>query len=169
MKVSEIKQKDLIELFKYDPETGCFSRIRKTSPNCKLGPVTRSDDKGYYKTWFAGKVRSVHQLIFIYMEGRPPKNAIDHINGDPQDNRWENLREVSHAENMRNMKLQKSNTSGVSGVAWNKNAKKWQVQINHPPGNQKYIGVFACYEDAVRARKKAEIEFNYHANHGRTV
>ena len=50
---------------------------------------------------------------------------IDHINGDPLDNRRKNLRICTHAENMRNRKIFKNNTSGFKGVSWCKETNKW--------------------------------------------
>ena len=54
---------------------------------------------------------------------------IDHINGDPWDNRLCNLRLTDNTRNQWNRGATKNSTSGVKGVFWNKNASKWRVYI----------------------------------------
>ena len=95
-----------------------------------------------------------------------PRKTIDHVNGDRSDNRVVNLRSVAHQENHRNRAIPKSNTSGVMGVYWGKRDRKWyaQIKIN---GKKKHLGSFSCKKKAIQARKKAEIDYGFHANHGR--
>lgn len=91
---------------------------------------------------------------------------IDHINGDPADNRPENLRAVSHQVNQQNQRRRADNSSGVTGVYWNKSANKWQAYIR-TDGRMKYLGVFDSVDDAARVRKIAENTYGFHENHGR--
>ena len=53
----------------------------------------------------------------------------DHKNGNTLDNRRQNLRPVTHAENMQNAKTPRNNTSGLKGVHWHKQAQRWRVRI----------------------------------------
>jgi len=80
---------------------------------------------------------------------------VDHMNHDPFDNRRSNLRIVTHAENMRNLKVNSKNTSGVTGVYLNKRTGNWYSQI---VVNRKThcLGTYASFDDAVAARKAAE-------------
>jgi hypothetical protein len=107
----------------------------------------------------------VHRVIYKLCTGDEP-NLIDHINGNPVDNRIENLRSVNNTENMRNSKKFKTNTSGHVGVSWSKSANKWQAYIwdNKLKVN---LGYFCDINDAIRARQLAEKELEYHTNHGR--
>jgi hypothetical protein len=107
----------------------------------------------------------VHRLAFLYMTGRMP-NEVDHINGDRLDNRWVNLRDVDSYRNKRNMGLCKLNKSGTPGVWYYERYGKWEVRIAHE-GKSVYLGRYFDFDEAVAVRRKAEIEFNYHENHGK--
>lgn len=88
---------------------------------------------------------------------------IDHINGDTLDNRRENLRICSHAENMHNMKKHADNTSGYKGVTWDKRTRKWQAQIQ-VSGRKVFIGRFSDkVEAAVAYDEKAREIFGIYA------
>lgn len=63
--------------------------------------------KGYFQLSFGGKQYLAHRIIWAMHHGRSPTGVIDHINGKPWDNRIENLREATHAQNRWN-----SNTRG---------------------------------------------------------
>ncbi len=97
-----------------------------------------------------------------------PSGEIDHINGDRTDNRICNLRDVTSAGNSCNRRRQDRNTSGVTGVAWDKRASRWQARIGLN-GKQKYLGYFDSLDEAVAARKAAELELGFHPNHGRAA
>jgi len=91
---------------------------------------------------------------------------IDHINGIKDDNRINNLRDVTRSQNHQNRKLAKHNTSGVIGVYWRSDTNKWAAQIN---SNNKRL-VLGCYtnkQDAINARRLAEKNLGFHSNHGR--
>lgn len=72
-----------------------------------------------------GKRISMHRLLFDSPKGM----EVDHVNGDGLDNRRENLRVCSHAENMRNRGIQKNNHSGFKGVYFDKEKKKWVAKL----------------------------------------
>lgn len=58
------------------------------------------------------------------------------------------------------------NTSGATGVHFNNKNKKYQAYIC-VKGKRKHLGMFENLEDAVKAREKAQKEFNFHKNSGR--
>jgi len=121
---------------------------------------------GYMRCRIGGRDFWAHRLVFALVHGRFPNGDIDHINGVQLDNRPENLREVSHSENLKNSARPSNNTSGVLGVGWYKASGKWQAYIR-AHGKQVHLGLFSDFDEAVRARKVAEVEFGYHENHGR--
>ena len=74
------------------------------------------------------------------------------------DNRKSNLRIVSHANNSKNRSLNKNSSSGVAGVTFNQKSGKWTARIQ-VDGNRIFLGYFVRKEDAVDARKEAEIKY----------
>lgn len=162
-----VTQESLKELLCYDPDTGDFTRIKAVQA-ARVGDIAGClGNRGYIVIRINGKNYLSHRLAFIYMTGEFPEHHTDHINGNKTDNRWENLRAVTRGENMKNQKKRKSNTSGVMGVYWNKSSGMWQAQIK-ADGKQMYLGIFADINDAITARKQAEIDCGFHPNHGRS-
>ena len=82
----------------------------------------------------------------------------DHIDRNELNNRKYNLRLATFQQNSWNKSLLKRNTSGFTGVHWNKNREKWWAQIKYN-NKSKYLGTFTDKEDAIRARLQAEKEY----------
>lgn len=121
---------------------------------------------GYRQGRIFNKLYSAHRVAWGLVHGVWPDGDVDHINGAGDDNRLVNLRAVSHAENCRNQKRQSANTSGVTGVNWDKRWNKWRAEIT-VDGRTRNLGRFANKPDAIAARKLAEREHGFHKNHGR--
>lgn len=115
-----------------------------------------------------GKARLLpaHRVAWVLHYGNWPSGQIDHINGMRTDNRIENLRDVTNAENAKNMAMKSLNTSGVTGVYLHKQTGKWCAQIN-AFGKTVGLGLFSERSEAIIARKAAERVLGYHPNHGR--
>lgn len=98
-----------------------------------------------------------HRIIFLMHHGYMPEE-VDHINGIPLDNRIENLRAATRAENSRNVSTSHRNTSGRKGVYWNSQKDRWMpmIRVN---GKNKYLGLFENIEDAARCRAEAEKKY----------
>lgn len=84
--------------------------------------------------------------------------VVDHINHNKLDNRKNNLRICDQHRNNMNRSLLPSNTSGVTGVTFDKSKNKWSAQIGYK-GKNIYLGRFDFFEDAVKARKEAEEKY----------
>ncbi len=154
-----LTQKKLKEILSYDPESGVFTRI-KTG---KVAGSLRSD--GYIHLRVGKKLYFAHRLAWLYVHGYFPENQIDHLNGIRNDNRLENLREVSQACNTQNCKISSRNTSGFPGVNRHKQRKKWQargmLQQKHV-----YLGLYPSPLDAALARFTWEVQCsNWTCNH----
>lgn len=85
----------------------------------------------------------------------PDEIQIDHKNHKKYDNQKENLRPCNNSNNQWNKGLYKNNTTGVTGVSWDKRRRKWRVRINVCK-KEIFIGFFDDFDDAVKARKEAE-------------
>ena len=90
--------------------------------------------KGYIIGHIAGSNKQIkmHQLILPTDDGY----IVDHINTHMKtDNRKVNLRIATQMENTRNRQKQKNNTSGRTGVSFDKNANKWVAFIGYNQTN----------------------------------
>ena len=164
-----ITQERLKKLLHYDPETGLFTRLVRVCNCVQVGDITGTKATGnYLRMMIDGSPYMLHRLAWLYMYGAWPKDEIDHINHVRDDNRILNLRNVNSTENGRNQKLHITNTSGVCGVFLRKNTNIWYVQMRIG-GKNVHIGNFKNFDDAVFARKEAEIKHGYHKNHGNNL
>lgn len=165
-----LTQKQLKETLHYNPETGMFTWLTVNSNRVKIGGLAGWLDKttGYSRININKKSYQAHRLAFLYMSGRWPKHEIDHDNHIRNDNRWPNLSEVTHKENVKNMSLSKKNTSGVTGVCWHKKAGKWHVQV-YAAGVKPHFGLFIDKFEAICCRMSANNKYGYHENHGRAA
>jgi hypothetical protein len=169
----ELDKKDLNRRFAYDRTTGVVTR--------KISVGNRKDRKA--GTVIGTKAR--HTLtIGLTLEGRkrvfplgrviwtmvlgpiPKKHVIDHINGNPFDNRLANLRAVATKINGRNLSLKKTNKSGVNGVYWRNDKKRWAAEMM-VDGRKHWLGHFLTREAANTARLAAQEAFGFHENHGK--
>lgn len=152
----------------YDPKTGVFKRTHALDRQGNIIErvhFPKVGDGGYLRINMFNEPRLVHRLVFLYMTGKLP-HFVDHINGDRSDNRWKNLRGVDDLSSARNVGMYKNNKSGVKGVHFDKRRKRWQVNI--ASGNrEKSLGSYVSFDDAVKARRKAERDMKFHPNHGR--
>ena len=159
---------NISEVLTYDATTGNFTRNIRTSNRVKkLDKCNNKNAQGYIAIVVNKKTYLAHRLAWIFTHGSIPiEMEIDHINGIRDDNRIDNLRLVSSSENSRNMAIGKKNKSGVIGVSFYKSRNKWRATIMSN-NKQKHLGYFGNKDDAISARKDAEIKYNYHKNHGR--
>lgn len=158
----------LHSIYYYDNSDCNFYRKVPTRRN-KVGSIVSScfDRDGYELISVIGLAGSVrkHRLVWFYFHGEWPINQIDHIDRNKNNNRIENLRVVTDAENKMNMPLYKNNKTGVCGVHWNKARQKWKAKIT--VASKIYIlGHFDDFEEAVDVRKHAEKEFGFSSDHG---
>ena len=162
-----LTQERLKELFDYDPETGNFVRlIGRSGPNARVGDIAGCDNgQGYIRIYVDGKPFKAHRLAWLYVHGHMPKE-IDHANRDRSDNRIGNLRDVSRSQNRMNSGAYRNNTSGLTGVSWYPQTKKWKAQIQRQ-GKKKALGYFESKEAAHEAYLSAAREmFGEYARYG---
>ena len=154
----ELTTELLRSLMSYDCDTGKFHWIVNVS-NVKAGSivVTLSNDDGYIRTSIFGKRYLLHRLAWLYTHGKWPTKQIDHINGNRSDNRLENLREASNAQNCQNIIARRTNPSGFLGVSRHENKWRAAISVN---GKRKNLGRFDTPEAAFDAYSKAKAELH---------
>lgn len=159
-----ITQAELLEMLEYRNGELYWKKpnTNRLKPGDKAGSMSNS---GYHHTMVKGKLLKTHRLIFLMFNGYLPE-CVDHINNNPADNRIENLRAATKAENCRNSRKQSDNKSGTKNVHWHGQAKMWRVQLTVDRKILR-IGMFKDKElaelVAYEAREKFHGKF---ANHG---
>lgn len=148
----------LNSLFHYDPLTGGLTY--KSGPR-RGKPALSTLSEGYRRGRIKGKYYKAHRVIWCMVTGAWPLE-VDHEDGDGGNNRWLNLREVTHQLNSKNLRRYKNNKSGVSGVSFYPRNGKWLAKLQG-----KHLGYFSTKELAIAARKQAETDEGFHPNHGR--
>lgn len=129
---SELTQEIVRALLDYDESTGefrwRFAVGQRASAGDSAGCVGTN---GYVHMSVNGCVCYGHRLAWLYVYGEWPSEQIDHINGQRDDNRIANLRDVSHTENCHNKRaaLPSNKSSGLLGVSWSQVMNKFVAQI----------------------------------------
>lgn len=141
----------------YDPETGIFVwKWRADCPdvwNIRFArtpagsPVTKGRNKGRVLISIDRRDYLAARLAWVYMTGSWPNGQVDHRDTDHANDRWTNLRDATHSQNMFNRRRPRNNTSGFVGVGWDCTRDKWQVHVG-----TKMIGRFDTMEAAIAAR-----------------
>ena len=157
------------ELFTYDREAGIIKWRKRFSGRQRNSLVAGSTDfngNGYTRIRLKGKPYFAHQIAMLlsygfYVDGL----EVDHINHIRDDNRLVNLRFVAPADNQRNLSRYNNNASGVTGVFYRKDRRKYVARIK-ANGVNIHLGYFSTLEEAAKARKDADIKYKYNANHG---
>lgn len=136
---------------------GCISkedyeRCNKYYWSSRWNPHTKSY---YFFTKIDYKVIPMGRFI-LSVEDKDKR--VDHINHETTNNTRDNLRIVTNSENTMNRNINSNNTSGVTGVNFEKSSRKWIARIQ-VDGKRIRLGYFAHFEDAVKARKEAEEKY----------
>jgi hypothetical protein len=151
----------------YDKETGVFTRVKDHVKKKYLaGSVTGvSRPDGYLQIMIDGKIFLAHRLAWLYEFGEVPSKNIDHINGNKKDNRIENLRSVTQAVNVQNIRKTKgirthSQFLGVSLA--NKGSCKEKPYKARIVVNSKeiHLGTFDTEENAHQAYVQAKRKYH---------
>lgn len=174
----------LRQLLRYDPDTGkLFWKQRALSLFHGNGSVnarracatwnaryagreafTTKTHQGYLSGMVFGVPLRAHRVIWAIQTGAWPAEMVDHADGQPGNNKWVNLRAATRRENARNAKKGTHNTSGIKGVSWRKDEKKWRAQIRFG-GRTVDLGRFESIDAAARAYAEASAQL--HGQFGR--
>jgi hypothetical protein len=146
----EAEQADAFALYNdlFEYKAGALVRRRTVNYNAKAGAIVGTLNKhtGYLVAHVAGKVRTIHRIVWAMHHGSEPQGQIDHINGDRTDNRIENLRCVTNGVNSQNLRRAKSHNSlGLLGVVACRD--KFHARIT-TDGRKTHLGSFATADAA---------------------
>jgi hypothetical protein len=124
-----ITQQQVAECFEYKDGALYWKKMQHANKQYLIGTLAGSiHPTGYRHITWMNKICKAHRLIFLLHHGYMPPE-IDHINGDRQDNRIENLRPANRSENQCNRPALANNTSGYPGVSWHKKSNAWIVRV----------------------------------------
>ena len=153
MRLCNLTQAQIKDLLLY--ENGKLYWRKKVSRKINVGDEAGTFRKtdSYRQIMINSQVHRTHRLVYLYHYGYMPE-LIDHINQNPNDNRVDNLRPATRAENAYNSKLRPDNTSGVKGVTWDKAKKRWVARV-YADRTCVNLGRFIELADAITAVKAA--------------
>ena len=174
----EVTQKQLKKLVSYNPINGVFTWLERDKSTTEMykrfntmyagKAVTGKFSNGYPKISLsvngAKKYYSSHRMAWLYVHGEIPQ-MIDHINGNIEDCRIENLRPATTSQNQRNRKLNSNNKSGVCGVYKHSRTGKWVAKCPTIEDPNKRFLLESMFE-AVCIRKSYQNSNGYSNTHG---
>jgi phage anti-repressor protein len=160
MYCSDLSAERLRELLHYEPETGVFTwRVPRTMHTYPGDVAGWPDPKGYCLISVESQAYRAHRLAWLYMCGSWPPDQIDHRNHVKSDNRWDNLRLATNAENAQNRRRARSDSrSGVLGVCWDKRRNMWAAYLW--ARDKRVYSFHDTLESAVTARAEAVAKYH---------
>lgn len=159
---SMLTQARLLELLRYDEDTGLFYS-RKRQSGVPFGrPRGTTSKGGYIIIKVDGIGYLAHRLAVFYKTGKWPVDEVDHENRSRACNRWANLRDATRKQQRENAGCRKDSLLGCRGVSWFARTGTWRARIHH---NKRAIslGYHDTIIDAVAARLSAERSLFTHA------
>lgn len=140
---------ELRDLLTYDPDEGEFRWRSDGLGKRKAGAIAGSAGKRGVTITINHRNHSAHRLAWLYMTGKWPECIIDHIDCDPLNNKWSNLRQATHSQNSCNIRGRSA--SGFKGVyRSSKNTWRATIAVN---GQSYRVGNFRTREEAANARQ----------------
>jgi hypothetical protein len=150
---SSLSRERLQEVLDYDPDTGIF-KWKVSRGGSMAGNVAGCVGAFGYRLISVDYILyQAHRIAWFYMTGAWPNNLIDHINGNPSDNRFSNLRQATKSENNQNSRSSRG-SSVFRGVSWRANRNKWRAVIMVGK-KQYYLGHFEDEKEAAEAYQSA--------------
>ena len=160
MKHRKLDPEYLRQCFSYDAQSGVLTWRVRPREHFKGGagwhnfnnqfanrPAGSKTDSGYIDVTINGAGYPIARVIWAMHTGQSEFSHVDHIDGDPTNNRASNLRLATFAENARNRTHESNNSSGVRGVTWHKHSRKWWARVTLD-GKTHSLGVYKTIEEA---------------------
>jgi len=144
-------------LLEYDPEMGVFKWKNIAGRGGRIPAGTQAGNvntEGYRYIWIKGTLYRASRLAWLLVHREWPKHQVDHVNRNRQDDRIDNLREASQEQNQANTKKRVTNTTGFTGVTFDKDRMLYTARIREN-GVYRRLGRFTTAEEAHEEYKKA--------------
>jgi hypothetical protein len=156
---------DFHEFFEYRADGNLVWKVSRRGGKAFPGALVGNRRKdGYVTVGLLNKKWLLHRIIFAMHHGHMPE-VIDHIDGDPANNRIENLREASNTLNQYNRKLDCRNKLGIKSVYFHRRDKTYAVRMK-VKGKVKIVAYCKDLElaelVAIEARAKYHGQFARH-------
>ena len=149
---------EIASQFICNPDDGILIWNVNKSRVTKGRAVTHINADGYLGVRVKSIMYLAHRICYYIYYRENPNDLLDHINNNKTDNRKINLRECNRSENAMNQKKRPNNTSGITGVYFNKKRNKWIARITF---NRKMIVLGSSKDKYVAARIRKEGEKKY--------
>lgn len=158
---TDLTQEQVRAIFDYDDENGWLIRKKDEFGRVVNRPCGHKPSRshGYGVVGIDGRRYLTHRIIWLLVHGTWPDEELDHIDQNKMNNRIENLRPATRAENCQNQGLRRNNSLGYSGVSWNKATKKFKAYIM-VDNKEIYLGLFDIVEEAFLAYQLAKIKYH---------
>lgn len=154
---------ELRAVLRYEPDSGKFFWVVRVGPNGLAGREAGSKKTswGYLVINHRGGRYLGHRLAWLFVYGKWPDQILDHIDGDPVNNRISNLRECNDFLNQGNRtRMNRNNTLGFRGITYVKQTGRYNAYLS-----EKYLGAFDTPEEASAAYEAESVarygEFSY--------
>lgn len=163
----QVTQVLLKEYLNYNPTTGELTWIKKPSKRANIGQRAGSliPKSGYRSINLFGRSYPEHHVVWCWYYGYWSKKFIDHIDHVRNNNRIQNLREVTALENAQNKRKLENTKVGEAGIWYNKRRHRYVAEIT-VKGKKVFQQSFVNVEDAITARRAKLTELGFHVNHG---
>lgn len=158
-----ISQEQLKDQLRYDQHTGEFTRAKRASNQLKGARAGAVRGDGYVVVQVNGKQYLAHRLAWLYVTGSWPGNTIDHIDRNPSNNAFSNLRGATDGQNKQNVTQARrhNKSSGLLGVTIDRRRKNnpWRAEIR-VAGDITWLGAFPTKELAKKAYDEAKAKLH---------
>ena len=152
-------QEEVLQVFEY-ADGNLIWKVDSGARKVKGNVAGQPEKSGHLSTKWKGKRYKIHRLIYLMHHGHLPE-YLDHIDGNPSNNRIENLRPITKSQNMMNSKSR----SEHKNVTWHKGREQWRVAITKD--RKQYASFHKTLEEAKIAAEKLRQEL--HGDYARGI